>query len=118
MPDDSNLGSAAQAGPGSIQRMPRFLIERTYTVDMDGLPDVATRSKAIGHYHYPEIVWEHSHVVVGSDGIPKSFCIYEAPNEEMVREHAERLGDHVVTTIYEVAGDVTPADFPLTDDPV
>jgi hypothetical protein len=98
--------------------MPRFLIERTYTVDMDGLPDVATRSKAIGHYHYPEIVWEHSHVVVGSDGIPKSFCIYEAPNEEMVREHAERLGDHVVTTIYEVAGDVTPADFPLTDEPV
>ena len=69
--------------------MPRFLIERTYTVDMDGLPEVATRSKAIGHYHYPEIVWEHSHVVVGSDGIPKSFCIYEAPNEEMVREHAE-----------------------------
>jgi uncharacterized protein DUF4242 len=114
----SNLGCAAQAGPGSIKRMPRFLIERTYTVDMDGLPDVATRSKAIGHYHYPEIVWEHSHVVVGSDGIPKSFCIYEAPNEEMVREHAERLGDHVVTTIYEVAGDVTPADFPLTDEPV
>ena len=97
--------------------MPRFLIERTYTVDMDGLPEVATRSKAIGHHHYPEIVWEHSHVVVGSDGTPKSFCIYEAPDEEMVREHAERLGDHVVTTIYEVAGDVAPADFPLTDPP-
>ena len=98
--------------------MPRYLIERTYTVDMDGLPNVATRSKAIGHYHYPEIVWEHSHVVVGSDGVPKSFCIYEAPTEEMVREHASRLGDHVVTTIYEVAGDVSPADFPLTEDPV
>ena len=68
--------------------MPRYLIERTYSVDMDGLPTVATRSKAIGHYHYPEIVWEHSHVVVGADGTPKSFCIYEAPNEEMVREHA------------------------------
>ena len=98
--------------------MPRYLIERTYTVDMDGLPNVATRSKAIGHYQYPEIVWEHSHVVVGSDGVPKSFCIYEAPTEEMVREHASRLGDHVVTTIYEVAGDVSPADFPLTEDPV
>ena len=98
--------------------MPRYLIERTYTVDMDGLPNVATRSKAIGHYHYPEIVWEHSHVVVGSDGVPKSFCIYEAPTEEMVREQASRLGDHVVTTIYEVAGDVSPADFPLTEDPV
>jgi len=98
--------------------MPRYLIERTYTVDMDGLPTVATRSKAIGHYHYPEIVWEHSHVVVGNDGTPKSFCIYGAPNEEMVREHANLLGDHVVTTIYEIAGDVSPADFPLTEDPV
>ena len=97
--------------------MPRYLIERTYTVDMDGLPTVATRSKAIGHYHYPEIVWEHSHVVVGTDGTPKSFCVYDAPNEEMVREHANRLGDHAVTTIYEIAGDVSPADFPLTEDP-
>jgi hypothetical protein len=96
--------------------MPRYLIERTYTVDMDGLPTVATRSKAIGHYHYPEIVWEHSHVVVGTDGTPKSFCVYDAPNEEMVREHATRLGDHAVTTIYEIAGDVSPADFPLTED--
>ena len=97
--------------------MPRYLIERTYTVDMDGLPTVATRSKAIGHYQYPEIVWEHSHVVVGTDGTPKSFCIYDAPSEEMVREHASRLGDHAVTTIYEIAGDVSPADFPLTEDP-
>ena len=76
--------------------MPRYLIERTYTVDMDELPTVATRSKAIGHHHYPEIVWEHSHVVVGTDGTPKSFCIYDAPNEEMVREHAQQLGDHIV----------------------
>ena len=49
--------------------------------------------------------------------MPKSFCIYEAPNEEMVREHANRLGDHFVETIYEIAGDVTPADFPLTEAP-
>jgi hypothetical protein len=97
--------------------MPRYLVERTYTVDADTVPTVATRSKAIAHYHYPEIIWEHSHVVVGSDGTPKSFCIYDAPTEEMVREHANRLGDHVVTTIYEVAGDVTPDDFPLTADP-
>ncbi len=97
--------------------MPRYLIERTYTVDLDTLPTVATRSKAIGHHHYPEIVWEHSHVVVGKDGTPKSFCIYEAPNQEMVLEHANRLGDHVVSIVYEIAGDVTPDDFPLTDPP-
>ena len=101
-----------------IEPMPRYLIERTYTVGMDQLPTVATRSKAIRHHHYPEIVWEHSHVVVKADGTPKSFCIYEAPNEEVVTAHAKQLGDHFVETIYEIAGDVTPDDFPLTDDPV
>jgi hypothetical protein len=98
--------------------MPRYLIERIYTVDVEKLPEVATRSKAIGHHRYPEIVWEHSHVVVDSEGTPRSYCIYEAPSEEMVREHAELLGDHSIQEIYEVAGDVSPADFPLIDDPV
>jgi hypothetical protein len=97
--------------------MPRYLVERTYTVDLDSLPIVATRSKAIGHHRFPEIVWEHSHVVVDSEGTPKSFCVYAAPNEEMVREHASQLGEHFVQTIYEIAGDVTPDDFPLTDPP-
>jgi hypothetical protein len=97
--------------------MPRYLIERIYTVDMDSLPTVATRSKAIGHHRFPEIVWEHSHVVVDGDGTPKSFCVYAAPNEEMVREHASQLGEHTVASIYEIAGDVTPDDFPLTEPP-
>jgi hypothetical protein len=97
--------------------MPRYLIERTYTVGMDELPTVATRSKAIGHHRFPEIVWEHSHVVVGTDGTPKSFCVYDAPNEEVVRQHSEQLGDHFVEQIWEIAGDVSPADFPLTDPP-
>ena len=59
---------------------------------MDTLPTVATRSKAIGHHRYPEIVWEHSHVVVGEDGTPKSFCVYDAPSEEVVREHVQAAG--------------------------
>ena len=49
---------------------------------------------------------------------PRSFCVYAAPSEEMVREHSKQLGDHFVETIYEIAGDVTPDDFPLTDPPV
>ena len=98
--------------------MPRYLIERVYTVDMDELPTVATRSKAIGDHRFPEIVWEHSHVVIDADGTPKSYCVYAAPSEEMVREHSRQLGDHFVETIYEIAGDVTPDDFPLTDPPV
>jgi hypothetical protein len=98
--------------------VPRYVIERTYTVDMDELPTVATRSKSIGHHRYPQIVWEHSHVVVGEDGTPKSFCIYDAPNIDVVREHSQQLGDHYIENIYEIAGDVSPDDFPLTPDTV
>ena len=93
--------------------MPRYVIERTYTVEEEQVPVVATRSKRLAQDHYPQIIWEHSHVVIDSDGTPKSFCVYDAPNEEMVREHAERLGDHSVDRVYEIAGDVTPDDFPL-----
>ena len=98
--------------------MPRFLIERTYTVDLDNLPTVATRSKSIGHHRFPEIVWEHSHVVVAPDGTQKSFCVYDAPSEEVVMAHSKMLGDHFVETIFEIAGDVSPDDFPLIPDPV
>jgi hypothetical protein len=94
--------------------MPRYVIERSYTVDESEVPTVATRSKRLAMDHYPAIVWEHSHVVMDVNGQPKSFCIYEAPTEGMVREHADRLGDHTIVAIYEIAGDVTPDDFPLS----
>jgi hypothetical protein len=97
--------------------MPRFVIERTYTVAESEVPTVATRSKQLARDHFPQIVWEHSHVVLDREGTPKSFCVYDAPSEEMAREHAERLGDHSVDAIYEIVGDVTPDDFPLTPKP-
>ena len=93
--------------------MPRYVIERTYDVDENELPNVATRSKRIAQESFPTIVWEHSHVVADEDGTLKSFCVYEAPDVETVRRHAELLGNHVVEHVYEIGGDVTPADFPL-----
>jgi hypothetical protein len=93
--------------------MPRYVIERTYDVDGDELPNVATRSKRIAQEQFPKIIWEHSHVVSDEDGTLKSFCVYEAPDIDTVRRHAELLGNHVVDHIYEIGGDVTPADFPL-----
>ena len=96
--------------------MPRYVIERSYTVEEGEVPVVATRSKRIARDDFPEIVWEHSHVVLDGDGTPKSFCVYDAPSEEIVRSHADQLGDHTIVAIYEIAGDVTPDDFPLDDD--
>jgi hypothetical protein len=96
--------------------VPRYVIERSYSVEEAEVPVVATRSKRIARDDYPQIVWEHSHVVLDKDGTPKSFCVYDAPSEEVVRRHAEQLGDHSIVAIYEIAGDVTPDDFPLDDD--
>jgi len=72
--------------------MPRYVVERSYTVNMDELTAVATRSKAIAQERFPQILWEHSHVVLDADGAPKSFCVYAAPDEEMIREHASQGG--------------------------
>jgi hypothetical protein len=42
----------------------------------------------------------------------RTFCVYDAPSEELVREHSTRLGQHQIASIDEIVGDVTPADFP------
>lgn len=94
--------------------MPKYLIERTYDVGEEGLPSLARRSKQITVDQFPEITWLHSHVVMDKDGTLKSFCVYIAPSEEIVRRHAELLGAHVVDRIFEIGGDVTPDDFPLS----
>jgi hypothetical protein len=77
------------------------------------MPEVNRRSKRLIIDRYPEITWEHSHVVITDDGAVKTYCVYDAPSEELVRKHAAELGAHDVEAVYEVAGDVTPDDFPL-----
>jgi hypothetical protein len=93
--------------------MPRFMIIRQFDVEEDQMGDVGRRSRAIAENDFPEIVWEHSHVVVDEDGTVRTYCVYEAPDEATVRAHAKALGNHKLEAVREIAGDVTPADFPL-----
>jgi len=76
------------------------------------MPDVGRRSKEIAEREFPEITWEHSHVIVEETGTVQTYCVYVAPDEEAILEHAKRLGKHRIDRIWEIAGDVTPADFP------
>jgi hypothetical protein len=92
--------------------MPRYLIERTFFVHEQEMPEVGRRSKEIAAADFPEIVWEHSHVIVDETGGVRTFCIYSAPEKQTVIDHAAALGSHNVDHIHEIAGDVTPADFP------
>lgn len=95
-----------------LHGVPRYLIVRSFDVDADQMPVVGRRSRVLTEEQFPEIVWEHSHVAVDELGVVKTFCVYGAPDEELVREHAQALGSHKIDAIHEIAGDVTPADFP------
>ena len=93
--------------------MPRYLIERIFSVDENEMSRIGRRSNQVKEEHFPEIVWEHSHVVVDDAGTVKTYCVYSAPDLDAVRRHAAELGEHNLGWIQEIAGDVTPADFPL-----
>ena len=88
------------------------MVVRKFDVGESDMPEVGTRSRKVIEESFPSIVWEHSHVVVGEDGNVITYCVYEAPSADVVREHASDLGKHTIESISEIAGDVTPADFP------
>jgi hypothetical protein len=94
--------------------VPRYLVVRTFDVTEEEMPEVGRRSNTVIEEKYPEIVWEHSHVVVDENGHVITYCVYDAPDEETVRNHAEDLGKHTVDALHEIAGDVTPANFPTS----
>jgi hypothetical protein len=88
------------------------MIVRSFEVGEEQMPPIGRRSRELTEVDFPEITWEHSHVVVDDEGLVHTYCIYEAPNEETVREHSKKLGKHTLNEVHEIAGDVTPADFP------
>ena len=62
--------------------MPRYVIERLYDkAVIEDMAGIGSRSKSIALEQFPQITWEHSHVVSDESTI-KSFCVYEAPDEE------------------------------------
>jgi len=92
--------------------MPRYLIERNFDpIDEKLMEEVGKRSGELLRNDYPQIRWEHSHVVADAEGNLKSFCIYDAPNVDCIRQHAADLGYHIIGNIYEIGGDISPRDF-------
>lgn len=92
--------------------MPRYLIERQFEVGQEQMDAVGRRSREIAKESFPEIRWEHSHVAINDDGCVVTFCVYEAPSEDVIRRHADQVGQHQILRVAEIVGDVTPADFP------
>jgi Protein of unknown function (DUF4242) len=92
--------------------MPRYMIVRSFDVTEPEMEGVGRRSRELTENEFKEITWEHSHVVVDDDGRVRTYCVYAAPSAELVREHSKQLGSHQIDALEEIAGDVTPADFP------
>jgi hypothetical protein len=92
--------------------MPRFMIVRSFDVTEPEMGGIGRRSRELAEDEFVGLEWEHSHVVVDDEGKVKTYCVYAAPTEEMVRQHSTRLGSHQIDALHEIAGDVTPADFP------
>jgi hypothetical protein len=92
--------------------VPRYLIVRRFSITEGEMPSVGRRSRELVDGEFPEITWEHSHVVVDGEGTVRTYCVYGAPDEDVVVQHSKRLGAHNIEAIHEIAGDVSPADFP------
>jgi hypothetical protein len=71
--------------------MPRFLIEREIpgagNLSADELQAISQKSCGVLNQMGPQIQWVQSYVTGD-----KVYCVYIAPNEEMVREHARQGG--------------------------
>jgi hypothetical protein len=99
------------ADQSSEAAMPRYLIERSFSEEAQkDMEEAGARMKRVAAESFPQITWEHSHVVVDASGV-RTFCVYEAPDEKILHEHADMVGQQLITHVYVIAGDVTPADF-------
>ena len=71
--------------------MPKYVIEREIPgagqMSEMALQTVSQTSCAVLRRLGPEIQWVHSYVTA-----EKVYCIYIAPNEEIIREHAREVG--------------------------
>src|SRR5262245_34339672 len=74
---------------GRVNRMPRYLIERTVGTLTKEQIEAGSRRSIEVIAEMPGVVWIRSYI---SDVDGKIYCEYDAPNPEAIREHARRVG--------------------------
>lgn len=86
--------------------MPQYLIERNIPdagkLTSAELKAISQKSCSVLNQLGPQIQWVHSYVT--GDQI---FCVYRAPSEEMVREHA-RQGGFPADRVSEIKATIDP----------
>lgn len=86
--------------------MPKYVIERIVPgagkMSADDLKAISQRSCNALNQLGPQIQWVHSYVTDN-----KIYCVYIAPNEEMIREHA-RIGGFPANQVSSVKTIIDP----------
>jgi hypothetical protein len=86
--------------------MPKFIIEREISgagnLKPQELQAISQKSCSVLRNLGPQIQWLHSYVTAD-----KIYCVYIAPNEAMVREHAQQ-GGFPANTISEIHTVIDP----------
>jgi len=86
--------------------MPKFLIEREIpgagSLSPGQLQAISQKSCSVLNNLGPQIQWLHSYVTGN-----KVYCVYIAPNEKMVREHAS-LGGFPANSIAKILTVIDP----------
>ena len=86
--------------------MPKFVIEREIpgvgAMSAQQLQAVSEQSCSVLRNLGPQVQWLHSYVTDN-----KIYCVYIAPNEELVREHA-RLGGFPANSVAQVRTVIDP----------
>ena len=91
--------------------MPRYLVQRELgDLADDDLRVAVEESADVREREFPEIGWEHSHVVRVDGGL-RAICIYSAPGADALRAYSRRAG-LPVDGIHEIHADLAP-DRPL-----
>ncbi len=107
-----HLGQRAQVGRRLAAHqqekpMPRYLIQRN--LGQATLPQVEAaglKSKQVREASFPDITWEHSHVVRTKTGLV-TYCVYSSPNVERIKEHAAAAG-LPADEVFDLVADVDP----------
>jgi hypothetical protein len=97
--------SANSAAPGdSAPAVHRYLIERSFPAGaLDGL-DAATKARVNANNASVGVTWIKS---FANEDKTKTYCVYEGPSEEAIRQ-AAALNNLPVDSITEVPVDLTP----------
>lgn len=108
----SDPGSRSAANPARLlsdpgsAAVPQYLIERDIPgagqLSPEELRGISRKSCDVLDQLGPQIQWQHSYVTG-----EKVYCVYTAPDEETVREHARR-GGFPANRISEVSSIIDP----------